>query len=211
MAINFASGTESIRTAGSFAELAVGSVSVWFKPSSVSGNNRLMGTDSSWEARLNGSDMLHEFRQSSQPNMTTVFATNTWYHLVFVWNGTTKGAYVNGVADPAPITLAHNANGNDTVLSVGTATWNAGEGMAGELEDLRMYNRVLSLLEVESIFNSDGRDGIINGLQHWWELRGASGTTVTNEKNLVGSVNLSTIVGSPTYTESIRRSLRSGF
>lgn len=211
MAITFAAGTESIRTAGVFNELAVGSVSVWFNPSSVSGANRLLGTDTLWECRLNGSDMLHEFRQSAQPNMTTVFAISTWYHVVFVWDGTVKGAYVNAVADPAPATLAHGANGNDTVLSVGTSTWNAGQGMSGQLEDLRMYNRVLSLSEVEAIFNSGGRDGIVNGLQHWWELRGPSGAVVSNEQDRVGTVNLSTIVGSPTYSESIRRSFRSGY
>lgn len=211
MAVEFAAGSESIRTSGSFPEPAIATVSLWFRPSSVSGANRIMGTDTAWECRLNGSDLLHEFRQSAVPNSTTVFAVNTWYHLAFVYDGTNKAVYVNGSPDPALASSAHGTNGNDTVLSVGTSTWNAGQGMSGRLEDIRIYNRVLSQAECEAIRFSRASDGIINGLIHWWPLIGPDSSVVTNEKDIVGSVNLSTIVGSPIYVQGRRNIFRGGY
>lgn len=209
MAINFSAGSTYIQTAGAFPEPAIATVTLWYKPTSVTGTNRIMGTDTNWECRLNGSDMLHEFRQNVQPNMTTVFAVNTWYHLAFTYNGTNKGAYVNGVADPISGAYAHNANGNDTALALGSSTWNLAEGMAGELEDVRIYNRVLSQKAVESIYNGNGKDGIVRGLIHWWTLNnGAQRTIVQLEPDIVGKANMSVVVGKPTYTVSSRSFLR---
>lgn len=209
MSIQFASGTEAITTAAAFSEPAVGSVCLWFRPSNVTGTNRLMGTDTLWECRLNGSDMLHEFRQSDVPNMTTVFATDTWYHLVFTYDGTNKGAYVDAVADPVEGVYAHGTNGSDTVLSLGTSTWNAAEGMAGQLEDIRVYDRVLSQKEVELIYDGNGRDGLLRGLIHWWQMNnGAEGSIVTLEPDLISKVHMDTIVGSPTYVKSPRSFIR---
>ncbi len=211
MAIQVATGTECIRTSGTFPEPAIASVSLWAFFSTLPTNSRIIGTDTLWESRLVNTDMLHEFRQSAQPNMTTVFATSAWYHIVFVYDGTIKGAYVNGVADPAPLSLAHGANGNDTALSLGTSTWNATQGMGGRIEDVRIYNRVLSQQECETIFNSQGSDGIVNGLIHWWPLIGPVGQTVTNERDIVGNADLSTVVGSPIYVESDRSIFRGGY
>lgn len=203
--ISFDAGSESIRTPAAFAELSTATICFWLRPNSVSGANRIMGTDTLWECRLTGSDMLHEFRQSAQPNMTTVFAVGVEYHVAFVFDGTNKGAYVNGAADPAPAPLAHGTPGTDTVLHVGTSGTNVAEGANCEMEDLRMYNRVLSQAEIQQIYNGNGRDSIWNGLQHWWTLNnGPEGTTVASEPDLVNNVNLTTIVGTPTYIKSPR-------
>lgn len=205
MAISFDAGDESIRTPSPFAELDTATICFWFRPNSVSGANRIMGTDTLWECRLNGSDMLHEFRQSTQPNMTTIFSVGVEYHLAFVFDGTNKGAYVNGAADPAPLALAHAATGTDTVLHVGTSGTNTAQGANCELEDLRMYNRVLSQDEIQQIYNGEGRDSILNGLQHWWTLdNGVEGATATFEPDLVNNINLTTVVGTPTYIRSPR-------
>lgn len=204
MAIQFAAGSESIRTSGTFPELDIASVCMWFRPRSVSGNNRLLGTDTAWEARLSGSDMLHEFRQGGVPDMTTVFAVNTWYHLVFTFDGTTKQAYVNGTLDVSSA-QSHAATGNDTVLSLGTSTWNETQGIDGDLEDVRIYNRVLSAGEASQINTGRGRDRIYNGLVHWWTLNhGHDGDTSISEPDLVGSAHMNVIVGTPEYRRTRR-------
>lgn len=206
MSISFDTGATSIRTAAAFAELGVSTVCLWFKPASVTGNNIILGTDGAWEARLVGADMRHEFRQGTVPDMTTVFAVGTWYHLAFTFNGARKGAYVNGAVDPAWGLYSTVAVGTDTVLALGTSLSIPGEGMAGELEDVRMYNRVLSQKEVQLIADNDGGDDLLEGLQHWWTMQsGVDGAVVTLEPDLIGKVNMSVIVNSPVYTKSFRR------
>lgn len=209
MAISFAAGAEYIQTAGNFAELDTATICLWIRPDSVSGNNRILGTDTAWEARFSGTTLLHEFRQNVQPTITTVFATGTWYHLAFTFDGTNKGAYVDGTADPAPAVLANGGTGTTNPLAVGSANWNLSQGMDGTLEDLRIYNRVLSQKEVQLIYEGNGQDNLLLGLQHWWTLNnGAEGSIVTLEPDLISKVNLSTVAGSPTYVKSPRSFVR---
>jgi len=209
MAILFAAGTESIRTSASFAELSTATVMYWVRFATLPSNSRIVGTDTNWESRLAGTDLLHEYRQNAVPNSTTVFTTATWYHLAFAFDGTNKAVWVDASPDPALGAYTHNAAGTDTALAVGTSTWSQSQGMNGTLEDLRIYNRVLSTREVQEVFNGNGRDGLINGLQHWWTLNnGAENTVVTLEPDMMNAkINLSTIVGSPIYVKSPREFL----
>lgn len=205
MAISFAAGAEYIQTPGNFTELNVGTVALWLYPRSVSGNNRIIGTDTLWEARLSGSDMLHEFRQSAVPNMTTVFAINTWYHVVFTFDGTNKGAYVDGAVDVAFGPNTNGTTGTSNMLTLGSSDWNLTQGMNGDLEDVRIYNRVLSQKEVQQIYNGEGQDFILDGLQHWWTMnQGAEGSTVVSEEDLIGKVNMTVVAGTPSYVKTER-------
>jgi hypothetical protein len=150
--------------------------------------------------------MLHEFRQGTVPDMTTVFAVGPWYHLAFTFNATQKGAYVNGAADPVLGTYTAAAVGTDTVLALGTSLAVPGQGMDGDLEDVRIYNRILSQKEVQLIADNNGEDDLLEGLQHWWTMQnGADGAVVTFEPDLIGKVHMSVIVNSPVYTKSFRR------
>lgn len=205
MALDFALGAEYIQTAGAFPEPSVASVCFWIFIDSVSGANRIMGTDTLWECRLNGSDFLHEFRQSTQPNTTTVFTLSTFYHIVCTYDGTNKGVYVDGIPDPALGAFTNGTNGSDTALSLGSSTWNTGQGANCALEDVRIYNRVISQKEAIIMCEGFGRDRILDGLIHWWPLNsGADGTIATFEPDIVGKQNMSVIVGSPTYIKSPR-------
>jgi hypothetical protein len=44
----------------------------------------------------------------------------------------------------------------------------------GSIADVRVYDRVLSLAEMQSIYIAQGKDGIVNGLQGRWPLRDGS-------------------------------------
>ena len=203
--ISFAAGAEYIQTAGSFPEPATATVMYWFTPNSVTGDNRLVGTDTLWESRLSGTSMLHEYRQGTQPTISQVFAIGTEYHVAFTYDGTNKGAYVDAVANPLPTALTNGANGTDTALSIGTSTWNLGQGANALIEDVRVYNRVLSQKEIEQVFNGNGRDQLYDGLIHWWPLNlGPDGGTVTSEPDVVGKQNMTVVAGTPTYVKSPR-------
>lgn len=211
MAILFQAGTESLRTSGFFMELGIVTICFWYKPDSVTGNNRIFGTDTNYEGRLNGSNLLHEVRQNVQPTTTTVYATSAWYHVALLANNTQKAVYVNGVADVPLGNYATSTVGNDTALSIGSSTWNASQGMFGQLEDFRVYARLLSAAEINLIFASKGKDKIINRLQHWWTLTGPPGTTVSQEKDLMGNLNLNTVVGTPSYQTSLNTYNKGGY
>ena len=205
MAIDFTGGTELIQTTGVFNELNVATVALWVFPTILSGNKRILGTDSAWEARFSGTSLLHEFRQSTQPHVSTVFATHQWYHLAFTFDGTNKGVYVNGSPDPVFGPYTNGTTGFDTALSIGGATWNPSQSFSGYIEDVRIYNRILSQKEVEQIYNSDGCDCLLNGLHHWWRLdNGVEGHVFSYEPDVISKVDMTVIHGTPTYIRSHR-------
>ena len=205
MAITFSGGSECLQTAGAFQELSIGTVSLWVEFADVIGNSRIMGSDSIFEARLSGTSLLHEFRQGTTPTVSTVFTSGVWYHLVFQFDGTNKAVYVNGSPDPSLGPYTNGAAGFDTALSLGGSTWNPGQSMRGHLEDVRMYNRILTHKEVLHLYNSDGCDPYLDGLHHWWRLdNGAEGTQPIYEPDLISKVDMTLVFGTPVYSRSHR-------
>jgi len=87
------------------------------------------------------------FTQSS-----TVLATNTWYHIVIIYDGTTNHyIYINGVQ--VGISATPTLNTSNTPIYIGpavTTTWGAFDG---KIAALRIYNRALSSSDVTNNFN----------------------------------------------------------
>lgn len=211
MAVDFAAGANYLQTAGNFDESAEASLCFWVNFSTLGINNRIVGTDTLYEGRLSTGDTLfHELRQGGTPFTSTFsFSVDTWYHIVLCMDGTVKAIYIDGLIDTGPSVNTHGTAGFDTPLSVGSATWNTGQGMDGLLEDVRFYDRLITSEEVFQIANSEGLDGITNGLIHWWTMNnGVVGQNVVNEPDLVGNQDLSTVVGSCVYAPTQRRFIR---
>ncbi|MEP7247365.1 MAG: LamG-like jellyroll fold domain-containing protein, partial [Gammaproteobacteria bacterium] len=86
--------------------------------------------------------------------------TNTWAHVLVTWDGTTLGTgikiYVNGAeVGYASTDNASGARNSDTAavlrignIDTGTRTTN------GKIDDVRVYNRVLSLTEIQALADS---------------------------------------------------------
>ena len=97
----------------------------------------------------------------NQMTSTQTMSTDTWYHLVWVRNGTNFYYYINGVLDKtqsATGTVA-NANVNFNIGNLwdtnNTFTWK------GEIGPSRIYNRALSSGEVLQNYNAlKGRFGL---------------------------------------------------
>ena len=80
---------------------------------------------------------------------------HVWYHLVGVHDAgnNTISLYINGtLAATAPVSPAWNATG-ETVI--GRARWqgNAVDFWPGKIDDVRVYNRVLSAQEVQTVYS----------------------------------------------------------
>ena len=88
------------------------------------------------------------FTQSS-----TVLATNTWYNIVIIYDGTTNHyVYINGVQ--VGFSSTPSLNTSNTPIYVGpavTTTWGAFDG---KIAALRIYNRALTSTELTANFNA---------------------------------------------------------
>jgi hypothetical protein len=73
------------------------------------------------------------------------------------------------------------------------------------ISDVRIYNLQLSQSQVETIYTTEGRDGIAEGLINRWTIdEGAPDTVIGGAgtvKDSAGSLHMGA-VNSPTYTES---------
>lgn len=84
-------------------------------------------------------------------------ATNSWTHLVGVYDGTTTTLYVNGVAYSSSA-AGYVANYNDGVNAPGPFTIGARSSLnnnfAGRVDEVAFYNRALTATEVTSHYRS---------------------------------------------------------
>ena len=93
----------------------------------------------------------------SQINGTSNVATNQWYHIAAVRNGSTISLYVNGVFENS----GSNSSFTDasTQLNIGIANaggaWNAAYPLNGKVSNLRIYKgKGLTAAEVEQNYNA---------------------------------------------------------
>ena len=134
---------------------------------------------------------------------TTALPLDTWHHIGMDYDGVTLRGFVDGVLD--------NSTGiAGTVFSssrnCGISCYDDGGGMSasevdGDIEDFRYYNRILSLGEWATIFESKGVDGIVHGLVTRWPItEQPPGDTITVPKDIgPAQLALSTMIGSPLY------------
>lgn len=97
---------------------------------------------------------------------STALSSNTWHHVVATWDNTGKHSiYLNGVLETSS-TLANVTSINSTsslpllvgVQSIGPVT----RPMKGAIDDILLYNRALSLSEIQQIYNEP--NPIVGGL-----------------------------------------------
>lgn len=80
------------------------------------------------------------------------YATNTWYHLCYTYDGTTQTLYVNGQsAGSNGLASGAISYGSGGFVSIG-ANANGAENFNGYIEGVRIYNRVLSLPEIQQLY-----------------------------------------------------------
>lgn len=95
--------------------------------------------------------------------------TTNRQHLVFQWqSGGPLQLFINGVQDVLSSTSGNVSGTTSDIPSLqigkGSKDGASGDGWNGEIGDLRFYNRSLSANEIETIYNSEGVDGIVDGL-----------------------------------------------
>lgn len=132
------------------------------------------------------------------PYATSTLVSGRWYFIVSNVSSNAVTYYLNGVADgsPVPTVTAHTltAIGDD----VGSESFN------GLVDDVRVYNRILTVNEIESLYKSRGRLNITDGLVAWWRLdehnagEVAAGATIPDS----AGANTMTANNSPVWANS---------
>jgi hypothetical protein len=82
----------------------------------------------------------------------TLLGINTWTHLAMTYDGATLRLYVNGQLANSRSTSGAAAISTSPLRIGGNATW--GEWFSGLIDEVRVYNRVLSQAEIQADMNA---------------------------------------------------------
>ncbi len=131
------------------------SISLWFKTASATGLTRMLTKRGSpteqWDMSLIPTSTEVGFFDGSVTFTTTTggFADNAWRHICIVINGSSSEFFMNGTGDGtfSPTITTSNDNVNIGSIRDGVAS------MDGNLDDIRVYNRVLTQAEITILAN----------------------------------------------------------
>jgi hypothetical protein len=83
---------------------------------------------------------------------TGAVATNAWTHLAVTYGGSTLRFFVNGVQVSSKASVAAISTSTGSLKIGGNAIW--GEYFRGLIDDVRIYNRALSITEIQTDMNT---------------------------------------------------------
>lgn len=188
-----------------------GSISFWTRRTILGVSQQyVLYIDANFNIRFNFSNDLEcTLIRGSSKNTESLFtfdSTTELYFIVCTYDdtgaNTTNSIYVNGILNISE--SKQDAYVDNFQLTLG-ANLTGGDVLNAELEDVRMYDRVLSAAEIETMYCCQGHDGIIYGLLHRWLLNeGSDGQVVSGSESVIdyfGDVPL-TPTNSPIYRPS---------
>jgi prepilin-type N-terminal cleavage/methylation domain-containing protein len=131
-------------------------LSAWINTTTLSGHDIILSRGNPYISR-NGDDAffrIHINGTGRSLRGTTRLKTNTWYYIVATFDGTLLKIYLDGelensVSFPGPITCCTN-----NPYDIGRNRNNNNYAFPGVIDEVRVYNRALSGLEVKSIYNA---------------------------------------------------------
>jgi hypothetical protein len=155
LALNGVDQNASVPDAAALDLTTAGTIEAWVRPTTVVGQRSLLTKESptglSYQVQPVGSGGRPSaaFNTGSgdlRMNAGSALALNTWSHVAVTLSGTIARLYVNG-AQVASRTVSGTLAQTSGVLRIGGAA-TFGDWFAGTVDDLRIYNRALSQLEI---------------------------------------------------------------
>lgn len=155
---------------GSLANLYKGglTVSAWIRPTTSGGGGRGRivdkdNNDAGWFLSMySAGNIQFAVDQFGDANPSRISAggvnLNRWQHVVATWDGSALGSNIHLYVDGAPVDgAAVNGSGAAIVddsavpLTVGNRAGDLSRGFAGGLDDVQVYDRVLTAAEIQSL------------------------------------------------------------
>lgn len=155
--------------AGNVANLHKGglTVSAWIRPVSAGGGGRGRiidkdNNDEGWFFSMDSSSRIQfavdQFNGSNPSRISTDgIDLNRWQHVAATWDGSTRGSnihvYIDGVPADAGVVNGSGSPYDDsgTPLTVGNRAGDLTRGFAGGIDEVRVYNRVLTPSEIRDL------------------------------------------------------------
>ena len=148
-------------------------MSLWTKPSAINSYGKIIVhpyTNSSWNDPYESYGLTQSNGGSGQPYFelttnsgvyggitgSTKLAIGKWAHLVGTYDGATMKLYVNGVLESSAAKTGVISYSTGTELLFGqrsTASGQAGEYYAGDLDDVGIWSTALSATEVQTLYS----------------------------------------------------------
>jgi hypothetical protein len=105
---------------------------------------------------------------------TTAINDDQWHHVLITWNDSTGAVqvFVDGDLETSG-TTGTGTVGTSLLNGIGRMNINSGTGqiyLPGSLADVRVYSRILSAGEAQTIFAANGHDGIVDGMTIRWTM-----------------------------------------
>lgn len=126
------------------------SISAWFNVNSINGSEMIVGNydgSNGFLARLEGNDMFDLWHDTDSIEGGSV-TLNKWTHVVYTYDGS-NGAIYKNTSQVASGSLPDSTISNDLRIA---ETYD-GRYLDGELDDVRIYDRVLTQDEILTLYN----------------------------------------------------------
>src|SRR5262249_55865262 len=141
-------------------------VTAWISPADLTSTHRIIGpskvaSNNGFGFGTYGSGLIFTtFNVQDYISSVITLGTGAWVHVAAVMNNNNVTFYVNGVSRQT-VTGASPGNPNtDDPYYLGNTTYigtpSLAEGWNGSLDDIRIFNRVLSASEIQTIYTDTG-------------------------------------------------------
>ena len=134
-----------------------GTIVFWMNAASVGPRGRFLGSVDQFEAYVeNGLIANQLFSAGSLPNYinsNTILVENTWYHVALTYDGMSylQQIYINGQLDAEDMTADDPWDGG--AFAFGHRADRTNQYYSGMLDDVRYYDKVLTMEEVRQLMN----------------------------------------------------------
>ena len=154
-ALNLGSGRITTNTrVFNFLQTDIFSISFWVMIDDNSSGGRLLSTENpEGNFRIasygNGS---YAFQFGGQPYLYDTIPLNKWYYITYVYSNRSISFYKNGVLKTTAINSTVEVLNYGTPFTIGAKAASAYDTWKGKIDELRIYNRVLSSDEIQYLY-----------------------------------------------------------
>ncbi len=158
-------------------QLTVGTMSAWIKTSNAGSSYRgIIAKQMAYGMFLNNNSFsIYDWGGSAERASGRILNDDKWHHVACSFQsgvGSGTFCYVDGL-----LVLTTSMTVSNQSVPVYIAEANATQFFNGSIDDVRIYNRVLSFAEVKSLYqqnktliNAPQKDQLTNGLVGYWSL-----------------------------------------